>query len=332
MHYDHISGGGFYRDERGECSSHALHRRSLSKRPDFRQLNILLTVAELRSFTGASRLLGVTQPAISQAIARLEEIYGGDLFERRRGAKLALTPIARAILPSARALLKAIDQQLLEATKAALSQRGTLTLASSLPLFGPLRDGIMTFLARSPDVSLKIVEDSPALLLSQIHARHVDLVVLPMTTTLPEASLAAETLWSERLLVALPCKSPLVQHPVLTWADLEAASLLVAASDEIVVSNLLQSFAADTPITFEVHAVTRDTLLEMVGLGMGSAIVGASSATSRPNIAYRALDCQEAAINVGGVWPSKDSNPLRHSLVDCIRRNSNSIRCAPITL
>jgi LysR family hydrogen peroxide-inducible transcriptional activator len=110
---------------------------------------------------------------------------------------------------------------------------------------------------------------------------------------------------------------------------LEAASLLVGASDEIVVSNLLQSFASDTRIAFEVHAATRDTLLEMVALGMGSVIVGASSAASRPNIACRALDCQEAAINVGGVRPSKDSNPLRHRLVDCIRRNSNSAFGAP---
>ena len=74
-----------------------------------------LRVVECRSFAATAQIMGRTQPAISQAIARLEEIYGGDLFERRRGAQLELTPIGQSILPSARMILDTIDQQMLKA-------------------------------------------------------------------------------------------------------------------------------------------------------------------------------------------------------------------------
>ena len=87
-------------------------RRRSPIRPDFDQLETFLKVAELGSFAAAAHQLGISQPAVSQSIARLEALYGGDLFERRRGAPIALTPIGRAILPKARLLLFTADQQI----------------------------------------------------------------------------------------------------------------------------------------------------------------------------------------------------------------------------
>jgi DNA-binding MarR family transcriptional regulator len=131
-------------------------------RPELHQLEIFLKVVEARTFAGAARMMGRTQPAISQAIARLEEIYGGDLFERRRGALLELTPIGEAILPSARTILDTIDQQMLRAAAAAQSRAGNLTLGFMPGLIaGPLRAGIADFTAASPQVRLRLVEALP---------------------------------------------------------------------------------------------------------------------------------------------------------------------------
>lgn len=131
-------------------------------RPEFHQLAIFLRVVEAGSFAGAARLMGRTQPAISQAIARLEEIYGGDLFERRRGTRLALTPIGEAILPSARTLLYTVDQQMVRAAETAQSRTGIVTLGFFPGLSaGPLREGISAFIAASPEVRLQMVEAHP---------------------------------------------------------------------------------------------------------------------------------------------------------------------------
>ena len=50
------------------------------------------------------------QPAVSQAIARLEEIYSGELV-RNRLAPLVLTPIGESILPSAHTLIDTVGRQ-----------------------------------------------------------------------------------------------------------------------------------------------------------------------------------------------------------------------------
>src|SRR6185295_9898143 len=53
-----------------------------SSRMDMNQLEVLVTVARERSFSRAAEVLDRTQPAISQAIRRLEIEIGERLFDR----------------------------------------------------------------------------------------------------------------------------------------------------------------------------------------------------------------------------------------------------------
>lgn len=54
-----------------------------------------MTVSQTHSFTGAARLLGITQPAVSQNIAELEKQTGVQLFVRMHG-EVALTEEGKA--------------------------------------------------------------------------------------------------------------------------------------------------------------------------------------------------------------------------------------------
>lgn len=56
---------------------------------DFRHETFLL-LCEIRSYTKTAEYIGITQPAVSQHIKYLEEIYGGKLFSHE-GKKLTLT-------------------------------------------------------------------------------------------------------------------------------------------------------------------------------------------------------------------------------------------------
>ena len=51
---------------------------------DFR-LRVFVTVAECGSFTAAAKVLGISQPAVSQNIGQLEGLAGGPLFDRSKG-------------------------------------------------------------------------------------------------------------------------------------------------------------------------------------------------------------------------------------------------------
>lgn len=72
--------------------------------PTFRQLEYLVMVAELGSFTRAAEELHVSQPALSSQIAVLEREIGARLFDRL-SRTVHLTPAGRIMFPYAKASL-----------------------------------------------------------------------------------------------------------------------------------------------------------------------------------------------------------------------------------
>src|SRR5690242_14546842 len=71
---------------------------------DINQLEVLVTVARDKSFSRAAESLKRTQPAISQAIRRLEKEVGETLFDRS-SKDGTLTPAGEALLDYARQML-----------------------------------------------------------------------------------------------------------------------------------------------------------------------------------------------------------------------------------
>ena len=85
-------------------------------------LRTLVTVVDLRSFTKAAHSLGVTQPAVSAQIKRLQTLLGGELLDKRAPG-VALTPKGEAVVRHARRLLSVNDQILQTASRRSASNR-----------------------------------------------------------------------------------------------------------------------------------------------------------------------------------------------------------------
>ena len=72
-------------------------------------LRTLVAVVDLRSFTKAAVSLGITQPAVSAQIKRLQFLLGADLFDRSAQG-VSLTAQGEVVVSYARRLLSIIDQ------------------------------------------------------------------------------------------------------------------------------------------------------------------------------------------------------------------------------
>ena len=86
---------------------------------DYRQIEIFELVVTLGSVTQAARRLGVTQPAVSAALAKLERAAGFTLF-RREGRRLVPTP--EAMLLHGKALSVLSDFRCLSETTAGIAE------------------------------------------------------------------------------------------------------------------------------------------------------------------------------------------------------------------
>ena len=62
------------------------------------QVRYFLALCEEKNFTRAAKRCGVSQPSVSNAIMRLEEEIGGDLFHRTKNG-VKLSPLGVAIRP-----------------------------------------------------------------------------------------------------------------------------------------------------------------------------------------------------------------------------------------
>src|SRR5258707_13162140 len=74
-------------------------------------LRTLISVVDLRSFTRAAQAQGITQPAVSAQIKRLQMLLGGDLFDKSAPG-VTLTVKGQRVVGHARRLLALNDQML----------------------------------------------------------------------------------------------------------------------------------------------------------------------------------------------------------------------------
>jgi DNA-binding transcriptional LysR family regulator len=88
----------------------------------FAQLRTFALVAELGSLRAAATALGVSEPAVSAAVAALRADLGDPLF-RRSGSGISLTPGGRALATRARELVRLADRTRREVAHASTAGR-----------------------------------------------------------------------------------------------------------------------------------------------------------------------------------------------------------------
>lgn len=122
-------------------------------------MTTFVRVIEVGSFSGASRLLGVGQPAVSKTIAQLEERLQVRLLLR---STHGLTPTEAGLrfYERARLAIQEVDEAELEARGAGAGLSGRLRI-SAAPTFARLLivPRLPEFLARHPDLEIDVILD-----------------------------------------------------------------------------------------------------------------------------------------------------------------------------
>lgn len=141
---------------------------------DLRQIEYFVHVAELGSFTRASQLLNVAQPALSRQVRSLEIELRQSLFQRT-GRGVTPTEAGKRLLAHGRGILQQVERARLdvEAGRGVATGRVIVGLPPSLsrPLTGPL---VSAFRTRFPAASLGVVEGLTTFALEWLAIGRVD--------------------------------------------------------------------------------------------------------------------------------------------------------------
>ncbi|CTQ47457.1 Cyn operon transcriptional activator [Roseibium aggregatum] len=116
----------------------------------------------------AAETLHRTQPAISQAIKRLEDSAAVPLLERRRSG-LVPTPAGQVVLEQARSIFATISRMPLAFEKAPQAISGMITIATIDQVTSPLLDKVISgFFSRHPGVDLEVNVMTTANIMSEL--------------------------------------------------------------------------------------------------------------------------------------------------------------------
>ncbi|WP_338664832.1 LysR family transcriptional regulator [Pararoseomonas sp. SCSIO 73927] len=118
-------------------------------------MRVFVRTAECGSFTGAARGLGMSPPAVTRAVAALEETIGTRLLQRTTRS-VRLTEAGQRYLEDCRRILSDIEEAEAAAAGSYATPTGTLTVTASVQ-FGRLHVlPVMTeYMARHPGVTLR---------------------------------------------------------------------------------------------------------------------------------------------------------------------------------
>ena len=172
------------------------HNASMTRNLDIGLLRAFAVVADQRSMTAASKVLHLTQGAVSQQIARLETLTGGPLLARDRGG-LRLTPSGERLLGKARRLLALNDEIWTEINSGTID--GPVRLGVPYDLVGTCFAPVLkAYAGACPQVELSLACGSSDELTRRLVRGELDVAVLEQ----PVAVATGECLAVDRLVWA----------------------------------------------------------------------------------------------------------------------------------
>jgi DNA-binding transcriptional LysR family regulator len=165
---------------------------------DLQQLEYFRAIARLEHVTRAAEELSMTQPALSRALARLEEELGVPLFERV-GRTVRLTRYGTAFLRRVERALGELQEGRRELADLAGGERGAIALGFLRSLGAELVPRLVKrFAALHPDVQFVFSQSDRPGLVRQLHAGEIDLCI---TSAPPPPRVAWRALFDQEMLL-----------------------------------------------------------------------------------------------------------------------------------
>jgi DNA-binding transcriptional LysR family regulator len=274
--------------------------------------------------TRAARRLQLAQPALSQAIARLESQVGVRLLERGpRG--VTPTHAGEAFLEKAEATLAAVDEASATARSWAREQQGRLH-AGFMAMTPPMMAGdlVSRFLAAHPDATIEWRQLGYPPLDARAWLGDSDVALIWFA---PSArGLSSQAIRTSPLVVAMAETHPLAERTELTVADVlgEPFPVIVDWADPVWLGYWgLDAYRGAPARRTDDAAMTPEEVASIVAAGRAITTVPEIVAVPFAHLGIRAIpltDAQPAVLEL--VWPEGAATPLVAALVELARLGS----------
>lgn len=237
----------------------------------YRQLQAFHAVIQKGTVTSAAQSLGISQPAISNLLAQLQETTSLSLFKREKG-RLIPTPEASILYHEIDTVVRGMGRVDQLVSNLQNERIGTLQVACTHAVsFGFMTSLISDFTRNFPDVDVLyqtrysqniqewVVSGLVEIGITEMPVLHEELVSYPLSFTCQ---------------LAVPLSSPLADLDEFTPAVLDNIPFIVMGADHIISHRVRDLFAqANVRLRTKCQTHLFRSLLEFVKTGMGVALI-----------------------------------------------------------
>ncbi|MDY0748197.1 LysR family transcriptional regulator [Paucibacter sp. R3-3] len=239
----------------------------------FRQLHYFAAAARCEQISVAAAEVGVSQSAMTLAIAELERSVGATLFERGR-LGVSLTFEGQAFLQQAEGLLHAAQEASRLPFHRPAGLSGRLELAATYTVQGYfLMPMVARFRKLFPNVEVVPIELQRPEIESRLRDGSLELAVVLLSNLESRMGFATRMLASSRRQVWVSHNHPLAGRSVVTWTDLAPYPYIVPMMDEADRNSKRYWQQAGLEPASWIRTSSMEALREMVALGLGVTIL-----------------------------------------------------------
>jgi LysR family carnitine catabolism transcriptional activator len=182
------------------------------------QLRVTVAVAEASSFSGAARLLQLTQPAVTRTVRSVEAVAGSRLFTRTTRS-VELTADGIEFIAVAERIVAGFDDGLRRYAAYQRAETGSLRVSALASLAeGVLPPIVAEFLEARPRVEVRIVTGTAPQVIELLRAGQVDIALSEAVHH--DGDFQVTPLGADRMHAVVPTTHPLAGKKQLTWDEL----------------------------------------------------------------------------------------------------------------
>lgn len=238
---------------------------------DINQLEVFLAVAQERSFSRAAEGLHRTQPAVSQAVRRLENELGEPLFDRS-SKDGTLTASGRVLFDFAQQMLNLRRHAHSAIRELRDLHRGKLSLGANEYTVMSLLPLIPIFRARHPHIKIEVKRSLASRIPSEIIGRDVEIGIVTFKPNDP--SIKSLALVTDELALVVAPNHPLAVKKVVSVRELGAETFIAHNVPSPYREKVIKTFEKHrTPLNISLEMPTLEAIKRLVEREMGVALI-----------------------------------------------------------
>lgn len=243
---------------------------------DLAELEVFLTVAAERSFSRAAERLHRTQPAVSQAIRRLETELDERLFDRSsKGGRL--TEAGELLLDYAQRLTTLRGEAERAVRELQELRHGRVSIGANEGAVHILLPVVERFRAEHPHAHVEVRRVSARRITEQVLNRTLDFGVLTFAPR--ERGLRSLSLGEDELVMLMPPSHPLAGRKRITMAEFGRETVIAHNEASPARERVLRLYEQrHTDINIQIGLPSLDGIKRAVEMGLGVALLPARCA------------------------------------------------------